>query len=75
MVTNKSYLTYILMTRYFGTNQANYNQDEIVNHIIDKIIQEVNDEDVDEKEQYYLLKELIFFAVDLDAIEDHLRDY
>lgn len=75
MVTNKSYLTYILMTRYFGTKQANYNQDEIVNHIIDKIIQEVNDEDIDEKEQYSLLKELIFFAVDLDALEDHLRDY
>ncbi|QDP55096.1 MAG: hypothetical protein Unbinned8454contig1000_19 [Prokaryotic dsDNA virus sp.] len=75
MVTNKSYLTYILMTRYFGTKQANYNQDEIVNHIIDKIIQEVNDEDVDEKDQYSLLKELIFFAVDLDALEDHLKGY
>ena len=75
MVTNKSYLTYILMTRYFGTKQANFNQDEIVNHIIEKIIQEVNDEDIDEKDQYSLLKELINFAVDLDALEDHLRDY
>lgn len=75
MVTNKSYLTYILMTRYLGTKQANYNQDEIINHIIEKIIQEVNDEDVDEKEQYSLLKELIFFAVDLETIEEYLKDY
>jgi len=70
----KSYLTYKLLSDYFGTKQSNLTECEIMDYIINLVIDEVNDEDVDEAEQYKLLKELIFFAVDLEAIEEYLKD-
>jgi hypothetical protein len=70
----KSYLTFKLLSDYFGTKQSNLTESEIVDFIINLIIDEVNDEDIDEAEQYKLLKELIFFAVDLEAIEEYLKD-